>query len=299
MTTNQPLLPNNTTIPTRLTLTECPRDAMQGWPNIITTANKVAYLNALIKSEIDIIDCGSFVSAKAIPQMADTAEVLNRIDTSYLKSGLLVIVANERGALQATQFKAITHIGFPFSISETFQLKNTNKTLAQSMELIIAIQKICIAANKKLVIYISMAFGNPYGNVYNHNILLYWLKKMEDEQVLDIRLSDTVGLATAQNVKNTTQQVINNYSNKTAIGLHLHGTKVNTVSKIMAGLQAGCLRFDAAIGGIGGCPLAGTSLVGNIDTQLFLNTITMQGYYCNYNKTNFNTALNMAKNIFI
>jgi hydroxymethylglutaryl-CoA lyase len=293
-------LPQNATLTNKwITLTECPRDAMQGWPTQISTSHKIIYLNALIAAQLDILDCGSFVSAKAIPQMADTAEVLKSIDTSNLNSKLLAIVANERGATEAAPFEMLSYLGFPFSIAPTFQLKNTNKTISQSLQTLEAIQTICVNNNKALVVYISMAFGNPYGDAYNYDVVINYLNKIIDLGVKDIRLADTVGLATEAQVKDLTQLAIKASANKAAIGLHLHGTAKNSSQKILAGLQAGCLRFDAAIGGFGGCPLAGTNLVGNIDTLLFLNLIEQENYYCQYHKTNLLKAKHIATEIFI
>lgn len=250
-------------------LVECPRDAMQGWKNFIPSEKKIRYINALLKVGFDVIDFGSFVSPKAIPQMADTAEVLKGLHVDRLSTKLLAIVANVRGAQEAVVHDEITYLGFPFSISPTFQQRNTNSSIGQSLDRVEAIQKLCIKNKKKIVIYISMGFGNIYGDVYTETIVLHWIDKMIAMGVEIISMADTVGVATAQQITSVLKTVIPAYPN-IEIGVHLHSTSINWKDKVDAALQAGCYRFDGALKGIGGCPMAGDELVGNMDTELMI-----------------------------
>jgi hydroxymethylglutaryl-CoA lyase len=249
---------------------ECPRDAMQGWPHQIATEKKIEYINSLLQVGFDTIDFGSFVSPKAIPQMADTAAVLKQLNLSTTQSKLLAIVANERGASEAVQFDEIHYLGFPFSISESFQMRNTNASIETSMQTVNKIQHLCLQKNKQLVIYISMAFGNPYGDLYNQEIVFNWVNKIAQLGVKIISLADTVGVATAKQVQTITQHVINQVP-QIEVGVHLHTTALNWKQKVQAAVDAGCSRFDGAIKGVGGCPMAQNELVGNMDT---LNLIT-------------------------
>ena len=250
-------------------LIECPRDAMQGWPQIIPTEKKISYINALLKVGFDTIDFGSFVSPKAIPQMADTAELVKGLQLNTQSSKLLSIVANERGAKDAVSFEEISYLGFPFSVSETFQQRNTNSTMAMSLERIADIQNLCSKNGKVLVIYISMGFGNPYGDPYNEEIVFNWVNKLAGMDIRIISLADTVGLATAEQVKRMTKYIVESLP-FVEIGVHLHSTPANWKEKLDAALLAGCKRFDGALKGIGGCPMAGNELVGNIDTGLMI-----------------------------
>jgi hydroxymethylglutaryl-CoA lyase len=250
-------------------LVECPRDAMQGWKNFIPAEKKISYLESLLAVGFDTIDCGSFVSAKAIPQMADTAFVLKQTDTSNTISKLLCIVANERGALEASNFSNIDCLGFPFSISPTFQQRNTNSTIHQSWERVLLIRDACVKYNKELVIYLSMGFGNPYGDPYHEDILFEWADKLIDSGIRTISVADTVGLATAEQVSSVMNALIPRYP-AIEIGVHLHSTITNWKEKIDAALHAGCIRFDGALKGIGGCPMANDELVGNMDTELMI-----------------------------
>ncbi len=256
----------------KLTLIECPRDAMQGWKNFIATADKIRYLNALLRVGFDVLDCGSFVSAKAIPQMADTAEVISNLDLRDSSTKLLVIVANERGAEEAVKFDSISFLGFPFSISPSFQLRNTNSSLEESFERVRYIQALCEKHNKQLVIYLSMGFGNPYGDAYGEDILLYWANKMTALGIRIISLADTVGVATPSQISSALQSLIPVYP-EVEFGVHLHADAINWKPKLEAALAAGCYRFDGAIKGIGGCPMAQDELVGNMDTE------KMVGYF--------------------
>ena len=252
-----------------ISLVECPRDAMQGWPHFIPTQKKIEYINALLKVGYDTIDFGSFVSPKAIPQMADTKELVCSLQLAGSRSKLLAIIANERGAQDAVVFDEITYLGFPFSISETFQIRNTNSTIAQSLGRVEDIQNLCIKNKKELVVYISMGFGNPYGNVYNEAIVFDWVNKLVSMDIKIISLADTVGLATKEQVYSITKHLVNSLP-ETEIGVHLHSTPANWKEKVDAALQAGCKRFDGALKGIGGCPMADDELVGNMDTELMI-----------------------------
>ncbi|NNV54214.1 hydroxymethylglutaryl-CoA lyase [Panacibacter sp. KCS-6] len=254
---------------------ECPRDAMQGWPKQIPTAVKVAYINSLLRVGFDTLDMGSFVSPKAIPQMADTAEVLSLINTADTHTKLLTIVANLRGAEAAMAFNSINYLGFPFSISPTFQLRNTNSTMQDSMERVAAIQQLCTTHQKQLVIYLSMGFGNPYGDTYNETVLLDWAAVMAQMGIGIISLADTVGLATADQVKQALEVLIPKYP-QIEFGVHLHSAQSNRAAKLQAALDAGCQRFDGAIGGIGGCPMAQNDLIGNMDTSFMIDYFKQQ-----------------------
>ena len=250
-------------------LIECPRDAMQGWKHFIPTEKKIGYINELLKVGFDTIDFGSFVSPKAIPQMADTKEVLKGLQVDKLKSKLLAIVANFRGAEEASVYDEITYFGFPFSVSETFQHRNTNSSIAESLERAEDIQNLCIKTGKQLVIYISMGFGNPYGDEYNEEIVFNWVNKIAEMDIKIISLADTVGLATSGQVFSITDYLIKLLPHH-EIGVHLHSTPTNWKEKVDAALKAGCRRFDGALKGIGGCPMANDELVGNMDSELMI-----------------------------
>jgi hydroxymethylglutaryl-CoA lyase len=252
------------------TLIECPRDAMQGWPHIIPTQRKIAYLNSLLKVGFDTLDFGSFVSPKAIPQMADTRQVLKGLQLSGTTTKLLAIVANFRGAEEAADCDEITYLGFPFSISETFQLRNTNKTIEGSLATVEEMQDLCIKKEKELVVYISMGFGNPYGDHWSEEIVFQWVDSLTLLGVKVISLADTVGLATPEQVFSVTDYLIKQVPDYT-VGVHLHSTPHGRKAKIDAALQAGCRRFDGALKGIGGCPMAGDDLVGNMDSEWMID----------------------------
>jgi hydroxymethylglutaryl-CoA lyase len=250
-------------------LVECPRDAMQGWKHFIPTQRKIEYINALLKVGFDTIDFGSFVSPKAIPQMADTGEVVANLKLGNSVSKLLAIVANERGAAEAVVYDAIHYLGFPFSVSETFQKRNTNSTIQASLSRVEEIQNLCIKNKKELVVYISMGFGNPYGDAYDEALVFKWVDKLVAMDIKIISLADTVGLASAGQVKSITKHLVNALPG-VEIGVHLHSTAANWMEKVDAALQAGCKRFDGALKGIGGCPMANDELVGNMDTELMI-----------------------------
>jgi hydroxymethylglutaryl-CoA lyase len=253
----------------KVKLEECPRDAMQGWPAFIPTEKKIIYLNELLKVGFDTLDFGSFVSPKAIPQMADTKDVVGRLDLAGSHTKLLAIVANERGATDAVVYDQVSYLGFPFSVSETFQQRNTNSSLADSLDRVAEIQNLCIKNRKELVVYISMGFGNPYGDVYNEEIVFDWVNKMVELDINIISLADTVGVATPGQVSKMTKYLVDSLPG-TEIGVHLHSTAGNWKTKTDAALKAGCLRFDGALKGIGGCPMADDVLVGNMDTELMI-----------------------------
>ncbi len=277
-------------------LIECPRDAMQGWPHFIPTENKIRYLNALLKVGFDTIDFGSFVSPKAIPQMADTTEVLEKLSPSNSK--LLAIIANERGAMDAVSHQRIDYLGFPFSISETFQQRNTNSSIRESFSRVLAIQELCKKHQKKLVIYISMGFGNPYGDVYDPGIVSHWVNEMVANEIEIISIADTVGLAYAEEVFDTVSSLIPAFP-KTEIGVHLHSSQENRLSKMEAAYKAGCKRFDGAIKGIGGCPMAGDILVGNMDTEFMVDFLLEKNIETGLNLETLKECSSMANNIFI
>jgi hydroxymethylglutaryl-CoA lyase len=250
----------------RLTLVECPRDAMQGWPHIIPTEKKIEYLNALLQVGFDVLDFGSFVSAAAIPQMADVREVLAGLRTERGNTRLLAIVANFRGAKDASAYDEISYLGFPFSVSETFQLRNTNKTIDGSLGTVEEIQELCEKTQKHLVVYLSMGFGNPYGDPWNEEIVFEWAETISRLGVRIISVADTVGVATAQQVFSVSDYLTRQLPGHT-IGVHLHSTPHNRQAKVDAALQAGINRFDGALKGIGGCPMAGDHLVGNMSME--------------------------------
>ncbi len=250
-------------------LIECPRDAMQGIHEFIPTATKAAYINSLLKVGFDTIDFGSFVSPKAIPQLRDTAEVLAQLDLSTSKSKLLAIVANTRGAEDACHFQEITYLGFPFSVSETFQLRNTNSTIAQSLVTVESLQNLCVKHNKQAVVYLSMGFGNPYGDVWNSDIVAHWTEALASLGVRILALSDTTGVSTPENISYLFTHLTQDFTD-IDFGVHLHTTPDTAEEKIAAAYQSGCRRFDSAIKGFGGCPMASDSLTGNIATEQLL-----------------------------
>ena len=281
----------------KIKLIECPRDAMQGWKEIISTSRKVEYINSLLKVGFDTIDFGSFVSPKAIPQMADTAEVLRNLDLTNTPSKLLAIIANLRGAEEAVCFDAITYLGFPFSVSETFQQRNTNSSIAQSLTRVEEIQNLCIKTGKKLVVYISMGFGNPYGDVYDEEIVFEWVNKLVGADIGIISLADTVGVATAEQVFDISSYLIDSLPG-VEFGVHLHSTPQNWKEKLDAAFRAGCKRFDGALKGIGGCPMADDELVGNMNTELMVDYFESKGSLPSLDKSALADSLQIAGEIF-
>jgi hydroxymethylglutaryl-CoA lyase len=281
-----------------LKLIECPRDAMQGWKNFIPTEKKIRYINSLLKVGFDTIDFGSFVSPKAIPQMADTKEVIGSLEFGVSNSKLLAIIANLRGAEEASVFDQITYLGFPFSVSETFQQRNTNSSIEESLKRVEEIQNLCINKNKKLVIYISMAFGNPYGDMYDEDIVFNWVEKLVELDIETISLADTVGVATPEQVYDMTSYLMESLPS-TEIGVHLHSTFENWQEKLNAAVKAGCKRFDGALKGIGGCPMADDELVGNMNTEWMINYFETKGIDPGIDKNALLDSLAIAGEIFI
>ncbi len=281
---------------TPVKIIECPRDAMQGIKQFIPTAQKVQYIQALLRVDFDTIDVGSFVSPKAIPQMADTAEVLSQLDLSQTSSKLLSIIANERGANAACTHDEITYLGYPFSISENFQMRNTHKTIAQSVEVLRTILEIADKGNKELVVYISMGFGNPYGDPWNVDIVGEWTEKLAAMGVKILSLSDTVGSSTPKTIAYLFSQLIPMYPH-IEFGAHLHTTPNSWFEKVDAAYLAGCRRFDGAIQGFGGCPMAKDELTGNMPTEKLLSYFTTQKAN-GLNALSFESAYNEASKIF-
>jgi hydroxymethylglutaryl-CoA lyase len=279
-------------------LVECPRDAMQGWPHIIPTERKTAYLNALLKVGFDVLDFGSFVSARAIPQMADTAEVLEGLEWADSPTKLLAIVANYRGADEASAFDGVKYLGFPFSVSETFQLRNTNKTIEGSFGSVEEILDLCDKRQKELVVYLSMGFGNPYGEPWNEEIVFQWASALAKLGVTTLSVADTVGLAEPEQVFSVVDFLVTELPACT-IGVHLHSTHHNRMAKIDAALDAGCRRFDGAMKGIGGCPMAGNALVGNMDTEWMVGHFSKKHLLPVLNETALAQASALAEELFV
>ena len=264
-------------------LIECPRDAMQGLHDFIPTDTKANYINQLLKVGFDTIDFGSFVSPKAIPQLKDTADVLNQLNLASSPTKLLAIIANQRGAIDACNFEEINYLGFPFSISETFQQRNTNSSIQESLTRVEDIQDLCIKKNKELVVYISMAFGNPYGDDWSSDIVIEWTKKLADLGIKTIALSDTIGVSNPENISYLFGNIIPEF-NDIEIGAHLHTTPDTWEEKVHTAYQNGCKRFDGAIKGFGGCPMAADDLTGNMATENLIKY---------FNQNNINTGLNL------
>ncbi len=257
-------------------ITECPRDAMQGIKTFIPTTEKVQYLNALLKVGFDLLDFGSFVSPKAIPQMKDTKEIVPQLDLDNTNTKLLAIVANERGAEEAASFDEIALLGYPFSISPTFLRKNINSNLEEAFKRASNLNAICKKNDKQLVTYISMAFGNPYEDEWNEELLLYWLKKLDQEGIRFISLADTVGLAPAKRIGDCYSLCKMEFP-EIEFGLHLHTTIEVANEKLTAAYQNGCRIFDSVLDGLGGCPMAGTNLVGNVNSYALIEFLIEQG----------------------
>jgi hydroxymethylglutaryl-CoA lyase len=280
------------------TLIECPRDAMQGWKHFIPTTKKIDYINSLLEVGFDTIDFGSFVSPKAIPQMADTKEVIQKLKLQGSKSKLLAIVANTRGAEEAVAYDEITFLGFPFSISPTFQQRNANSTIEESLARVEEIQDLCLKKSKKLVIYLSMGFGNPYGDEYNEEILLKWAEEMVKQEIKIISLADTVGLATPNQISFALKALIPRYPD-TIFGVHLHSTPSNWEEKLEAAVNSGCKRIDGALKGIGGCPMAQDQLVGNMNTEWIISYLEKRNLVHNVNKDALQRSLQLVPEIFL
>ena len=281
----------------KVKLIECPRDAMQGIKTIIPTDEKVQYLQMLLNCGFDTLDIGSFVSPKAIPQMSDTGEVLNRINLKGINTKLLTIVANKRGAESAIQFPQVDFIGFPFSISETFQMRNTHKTIEESIEVLKNILTISDQAKKQVVVYLSMGFGNPYGEPWSPEIVSQWVDKLVKMGVQIISLSDTVGSSTPDTITQLFSSLIPRYPD-VELGAHLHTTKATWFEKLNAAYEAGCRRFDGAIQGYGGCPMAGDALVGNMPTEQMISYFNSKKVISTVKPMPFESAHNNATVLF-
>ncbi len=276
---------------------ECPRDAMQGLKDFIPTETKIQYINQLLKVGFDSIDFGSFVSPKAIPQMRDTAEVLAGLDLDNTKSKLLAIVANKRGADDASKFPEIQYLGYPFSISETFQLRNTNATIEESLERVKVIQEICVQSNKEMVVYISMGFGNPYGDEWNAEIVQKWVNRLYELDIKIFSLSDTIGVSNPANISYLFSNLIAAYPD-IEFGAHLHTQPHNWREKVVAAYENGCRRFDGAIKGYGGCPMAKDDLTGNMPTEHMLFYFEGQKILTGLQLDAFGKSVEMAEAIF-
>ena len=276
---------------------ECPRDAMQGIKDWIPTAEKAQFIQSLLSCGFDTIDFGSFVSPRAIPQMRDTAELLSALDLSKSKSKLLSIVANVRGAQDAVRFTEIDYLGYPFSISENFQMRNTHKTIAQSLDQLNEILNIADSNNKVVVAYLSMGFGNPYGDPWNLEIVAEWTEKLASMGVTIISLSDTIGSSNPETITYLFTELISKYPH-IEFGAHLHTTKDKWHEKISSAFQAGCRRFDGAIQGFGGCPMAKDELTGNMPTEKLLSYFTANKIQTHIHPMSFESAYNSATKIF-
>ena len=278
-------------------LTECPRDAMQGWHEFIPTQKKIDYINALMDVKFDVLDCGSFVSPKAIPQMADTSDVLKEIDRSRSNTKLSVIVANTSGAEKAVAHETVDIVGFPFSISETFQYRNTNKTQEEAFLQIQDILKLTKDANRQFNVYFSMAFGNPYGERWKWEEVKDWAQRFSDIGIENILLSDTTGVATPETISLLFSKIPSDYEH-IHFGAHFHNRYQDAYPKLKAAYDQGCRHFDSAIKGIGGCPMAKDDLVGNMPTEKVINFMASEGLPPQLDLLNFEAAYNRAKDIF-
>ncbi|MBL4643522.1 MAG: hydroxymethylglutaryl-CoA lyase [Flavobacteriaceae bacterium] len=282
----------------KVKIIECPRDAMQGIKtHFISTQDKADYINALLRVGFDTIDFGSFVSPKAIPQMRDTAAVLSKLDLSSTQTKLLAIIANVRGANDAVQFEEIDYLGYPFSISENFQMRNTHKTINESIEALQEILSIASRANKEVVAYLSMGFGNPYGDPWNVDIVGEWTEKLSNMGVKILSLSDTIGSSTPEVIDYLFSNLIPKYP-EIEFGAHLHTTPTSWKEKVDAAYKAGCHRFDGAMMGYGGCPMAKDELTGNMPTEKLLSYFTAEKAETGIRPMSFESAYNVAMDVF-
>lgn len=281
-----------------LKLIECPRDAMQGLHDFIPTDVKADYINQLLKVGYDTIDFGSFVSPKAIPQLKDTVEVLSKLELDTSNSKLLAIVANERGGNDAAQFDEITYLGFPFSVSETFQQRNTKSSIDESLIRVERLREIAEKHNKEMVVYLSMAFGNPYGDAWDIDVVAKWSEVLHTQFDINIlALSDTIGVSNPDNIKHIFEPLIKAMPT-VEFGAHLHSRPETAYEKVSAAYEAGCRRFDSAIKGFGGCPMATDDLTGNMPTEVMLNYFKNEGVQTNLNETEFGVSMAKALNVF-
>ena len=276
---------------------ECPRDAMQGIKPFIPTTEKVNYLQFLLQVGFHSLDFGSFVSSRAVPQMRDTAEVLDQLDLSKTKTKLLAIVANLRGAETALNFEQIEYIGFPFSISENFQMRNTHKTISESLYSLEQIKELTDKSNKTLVVYLSMGFGNPYGDPWSVDVVSQWVERLAQMEIEIISLSDTVGQAAPKDITYLYSTLIPSFS-AIEFGAHFHTHPNRGYEKLTAAFDAGCRRFDGAIHGFGGCPMASDALVGNMPTEKLVTYFNGQGIHTGLCMATFESAMNKTKELF-
>ncbi|HJW27897.1 MAG TPA: hydroxymethylglutaryl-CoA lyase [Saprospiraceae bacterium] len=280
-----------------LKIIECPRDAMQGLHQFVPTELKARYINALLKVGFDTLDFGSFVSPKAIPQMADTGDVLKQLDLTGTNTRLLAIVANKRGAQDAIQFDEITYLGYPFSVSETFQVRNTNATIEESLGRVEEIQDICRKHKRKLVVYLSMGFGNPYGDPWNVEIVQHWVNHLAEMDVKILALSDTIGVSNPENITYLFSNLIPPYPD-VEFGAHLHTQPHNWREKVAAAYASGCRRFDSAMKGYGGCPMAKDELTGNMPTENMLSYFDELKVSTGLNQDRFLDAMAIVPEVF-
>jgi hydroxymethylglutaryl-CoA lyase len=281
----------------KVKIIECPRDAMQSIKTFIPTLSKLSYLQTVVDVGFDVVDIGSFVSPKAIPQLSDTSIIIDKIDLSKSISKLLVIVANIKGALKASEFDKVTYLGYPFSISENFQMRNTNKTINDSENELKEIISIANSSNKKVVVYLSMCFGNPYGDPWNLNIVNHWVYKLSKMGVKIISLSDTIGTSNPESIKSIFNSVLKNHSD-IEFGAHLHSDPNTWHEKIQSAYEAGCRRFDGAIKGFGGCPMASDEMVGNMPTEKIISFLNANKVSYNVNPIRFESCHNQSIELF-
>jgi hydroxymethylglutaryl-CoA lyase len=281
----------------KVKIIECPRDAMQSIKTFIPTNIKLNYLQSVVDVGFDVVDIGSFVSSKAIPQLSDTSKIIDSIDLSSSNSELLVIVANTKGAINASKFEKISYLGYPFSISENFQMRNTNKTINDSENELAEILSIAEKANKKVVVYLSMCFGNPYGDPWNLDIVNHWVYKLREMGAKSISLSDTIGTSNPESIKSIFTTVLKNHSD-IEFGAHLHSDPNSWHNKIHSAFEAGCRRFDGAINGFGGCPMASNHLVGNLPTEKIMSYLNAREISHNINPLLFESCYNKSLEVF-
>ena len=281
----------------KVKIIECPRDAMQSIKTFIPTNTKLSYLQSVVDVGFDVVDIGSFVSPKAIPQLSDTSIIIDSIDLSNSNSELLVIVANKLGAINASKFDKIGYLGYPFSISENFQMRNTNKTIKDSEKELAEIISIAEKVNKKVVVYLSMCFGNPYGDPWNLDIVNHWVYKLSKMGVKIISLSDTIGTSNPESIKSIFYSVLKNHTD-IEFGAHLHSDPSTWYNKIHSAFEAGCRRFDGAIKGFGGCPMASNKLVGNMPTEKILSYLNSKKIHNNVSSLRFESCYNQSLEVF-
>jgi hydroxymethylglutaryl-CoA lyase len=277
---------------------ECPRDALQGLTDFIPTDSKIKYINQLLRVGFDTLDFGSFVSPKAIPQMRDTQEVFDGLEMEGSKTKLLAIIANTRGGESAANLKGISYLGFPLSISETFQQRNTNKSIAEALNTLNELMDLCVKSGKELVVYLSMGFGNPYGDPYNPEMVINFSGILKSIGVKTISVADTIGISKPDQISHLIKMLNSEFDSTTEFGVHLHSAPILSKGKIAAAYDAGCRRFDGALLGYGGCPMAEDKLVGNIDTQDILDVLSQKGHSNLIDETELTKAKQIAQEIF-